>query len=238
MKPMHAGKYIAVVLIIAISSLSILSYCLLSPNSFAAVSKKPPAASSTLTPKPTPVYTPSPTPVSTSKPIPTPSTPEFTVKFVNTSIDTAATYKVDEFTGEQVLDKAAQHYVNQSIQITITNQPFTPFLANDKQIELYYNVSWKGHFGDEWRYSTFNYVSSGQEYTVISIMPKTQGISRINNEESWIGEVTAGDYDFKVQAFIGYWTQVHEISLPISSYYEVWTGQTSNWSSIQTITVP
>jgi hypothetical protein len=243
---MQARNYVIIVLMIAIICLSTLCYLLLARFTFVPVSNEPVAASPTAAIHPTPTSNPitsstRPTPTAeTSMPIPKPSTPEFTLKFVNNSYDIPPKYKVDEFSGQEVLVQAGQHFENKSIQIIIKNQPFTSLITNGHEIDLYYNASWKGHYGDEWRYSEFNYRSSGSDYSVITIMPNVQYLGFIDNQPSWIGDVSQGDFDFQVQAFIGYWTQAVDTRVPMfgATYYEVWTGQISDWSSIQTITIP
>jgi hypothetical protein len=70
--------------------------------------------------------------------IPKPSVPEFTLKFVNASY---ATTTVNPYTG---LSETKQ-ISNNSIQIKITNQPFS---YSDNQ--MYYNIRAKPSFGNDW----------------------------------------------------------------------------------------
>src|SRR3989304_6020755 len=69
---------------------------------------------------------------------PKPSVPEFTVKFVNASYNVTTT---NPYTG---LDETRQTS-NNSIEITINNQPFD--YSNN---QIYYNIRTKPHFADNW----------------------------------------------------------------------------------------
>jgi hypothetical protein len=241
---MQTKNAIIITLTVTTICLATLCYSLWAHPRFVDEGQIPVTVSPTPTIEPTPTTNPtSASPKPTTDPltlIPKPTTPEFSISLANSSYDIPAKYKIDEFSGQEVLTQAAQHYQNQSIQITIKNQPFTPFKTNGFEINLYYNVSWKGHYGDAWRSSEFNYRASSTDSTIIAITPSTDYLGYINNEPAWIGEVPDGAYDFRVQAFIGYWVQESDFKPPYLSvnYYEVWTGQTSDWSSIQTITIP
>jgi len=82
-----------------------------------------------------------------------PSVPEFTLKVVEYPYDVAPTTTADPYTGKTVTTQADYHVENKSIEITIINQPFSPYDdANDKRISLYYNVTVKGHYEDNWDY--------------------------------------------------------------------------------------
>ena len=163
----------------------------------------------------------------TAKTIPKPSIPEFTLSIVSHSYDVAPTTTIDPFTGNTVSTQAGYHVENKSIEITIKNQPFTAF--TDKighYIILYYNVSYKGHYGADWNYYSYDSLTkyfvkqSDSDYTTI---PFTQ-------------IPTEGQMDFRLQALIGFYT---ETGHPFMDVYEYnFTGQTSDWSNTQTITIP
>jgi hypothetical protein len=57
--------------------------------------------------------------------IPEPSVPEFTVKIVAYPYDVPTTHSIDPFTGQDVTHEG-YHVNNQSIEVRIKNQPFTP----------------------------------------------------------------------------------------------------------------
>jgi hypothetical protein len=85
--------------------------------------------------------------------IPKPSVPEFTVKFVNASYSVTAT---NPYTGVS----ETQQISNNSIQVTIKNQPFD--YSNN---QIYYNIRIKPHFADNWTevYPLENLASSYNE---------------------------------------------------------------------------
>jgi hypothetical protein len=79
--------------------------------------------------------------------LPTPSIPDYTLKYVNSSYSINTT---DPYTGTAVTNK----YINNTIEIAIKNQPFNPQVNSSVTLHdnLYYNISVKGHFSDEWTY--------------------------------------------------------------------------------------
>lgn len=152
-----------------------------------------------------------------------PSVPEFTLKYIHNSYDVAPTYGIDPYTGKNVVTQAGYHVENKSIEITIRNQPFTLIkVDNEHYADFFYNISYKGHYGEDWQYYSYDLNTewflrqSDSEYTVISF-------KQIPSD---------GQIDFRVQAQIGYFTY----------YYMPWkvydfTGETSGWSNTQTITI-
>ena len=70
--------------------------------------------------------------------IPKPSVPEFTVKFVNASYSVTTT---NPYTGAN----ETQQISNNSIKVTINNQPF-----DNSNNQIYYNIRAKPHFAENW----------------------------------------------------------------------------------------
>jgi hypothetical protein len=162
-----------------------------------------------------------------------PSVPEFTLKVVDHSYDVPSktTSSTDPYTGEVTTSTIPGYHVdNKTIEITIKNQQFTRSSDN----RLYYNVSYKGHYENEWKYHRSGYYArdsitgprfffqSSSEYTVIEM-----------------GAPTKGEMDFRVQAQIGYYTEQLDYSaIPGSPYtYYVFHGKESSWSSPKTINI-
>ena len=78
--------------------------------------------------------------------IPTPTVPEFTVRYVDSSYDVPTTTSIDQYTGKTVTNQG-YHVENKSIELTIRNQPFTPYMQNGQfYISIFYNVKEKGNF--------------------------------------------------------------------------------------------
>jgi len=181
--------------------------------------------------------------------MPKPSAPEFTLKYVDNSYDVPPTYGIDPYTGKNIMTQAGYHIQNKSIEITIKNQPFTSYRnENNSLVGLYYYILVKGHFQDWYagKPNVDRYIyRSDSEYTVIGC-----GLSGNNGSDPYRGNiwlyesgVIADDaqIDFKIQALIGYKTQVSRgpYAYPFGeSYYYVFTGESSDWSNVQTISIP
>jgi hypothetical protein len=177
--------------------------------------------------------------------IPKPSIPEFTVKYVDNSYDVPPTYEIDQYTGKNVMTQAGYHVQNKTIELAIKNQLFTPYKdADGNSIRLYYNIGKKGHFGNSWGYLDTGYygldnhyvdADLDSDYTVL-----TYGLVGNNGTLSLLNlDISSGDQvDFRVQAFIGYNTRIHESWTPFGEvYHYVFTGETSDWSNTQTLTI-
>ena len=179
--------------------------------------------------------------------IPKPSVPEFTMKYVDNSYDVPPTYGIDQYTGENVTVKEGYHVDNRMIKFTIKNQPFISY--NDTSgnlIALYYNFRFKGHYGYEWSYYPFKpdgqstipygmftvglspkFPASNSDYTVVSI-----NVSILDG----LRDVPTGTQaEFQAQALIGHIDYIAS-GLLAGSYYN-FTGERSDWSNTQTITI-
>lgn len=152
--------------------------------------------------------------------LPTPSVPQFTVRFVNNSYNTQPT------TSTQIKDEF--------IEVTIKNQAFTPYtinyFGNNPTVDLYYNVRSKGHFSDEWTVVDTNEKADySTQNTVIRLYE--------NNVPS------PAKIDFEVQTKIGFLVNQYDptVGLPPPGFPPVnfvINGTVSDWSNIQTISVP
>ena len=187
--------------------------------------------------------------VSYAQIMPKPFASEFTLKYVDNSYDVPPTYGIDPYTGKNVMTQAGYRIQNKSIEITIKNQPFTSYRnENNSLVGLWYYVLVKGHFQD-WYTGTPNvdrYIyRSNSEYTVIGC-----GLSGNNGSDPYRGNIWLyesgvisddAQIDFKIQALIGYKTQISRgpYAHPFGeSYYYVFTGESSDWSNVQTISIP
>jgi len=168
-----------------------------------------------------------------------PSVPEFTVKFIKSSYNVTT---IDPSTGASVTEQKD----NNTIEIIIKNQPFTPYSVGSKgnstitshYFSLYYNVRTKGHFEYNWteQYPSWSYPpQSNLEYTVLSLPHLVQLPYNYN--------VAGGQIDFQVEAIIGnitiHWVFIHNHQPLSGSGERIWTiEQTSGWSNTQTLTLP
>lgn len=202
------------------------------------------------TPTPTPAFPPSPTTTSNQFPTPTPtapnttpqptpnidtinkpSVPEFSVKLVEGPYDVPSSYVISA--SGQNFTVPGVHIDRRAVVITIKNQPFTPYYdANSGwNISFYYNARMKLHSAENW--TTLNSAEdlplrTDSEYTTLVITPDPSSYP--------IG----AQVDFQVIAMEGF---VHRVAAIIRSgdysifYPYVFTGQTSDWSSTQTVTI-
>lgn len=180
-----------------------------------------------------------------------PSVPQFTLKYVDHSYDVPPTYSKDQYTGNTVMTQAGYHIENKSLEITITNQQFAPYKdANGNTVNFYYDIRWKGRFGDYW--ADFNssislLASSNQSSSVYTIALGDNSRYGSDFVYSITDTSEGGQIDFQVQAYVGYYIKVDEnITDPAAIafhhnegfYYYSFIGQSSDWSPTQTFTIP
>jgi hypothetical protein len=156
-----------------------------------------------------------------------PSVPQFTLQFINGSYTIPPTYSTNPYTGVTVMTSPGSTVQNQSIDVVILNQPFTPFYDGNQTNQLYYNIRCKGHYEqfasdtDLGPHGIGDVQASSSSTTVVSF-----------NIEGW-GIPVGGQVDFEVQAFIGY-TYYNEGECYTANVVTV--GE-SAWSNTQTITI-
>jgi hypothetical protein len=97
-----------------------------------------------------------------------------------------------------VVNQSGYHVTNQTIDVIITNQPFTTGVQNGNVTALYYNVEHKGHFED-WLtdLSSYDYVSS-------NIQASTSGTTLVSFPLQYWNIPAGGLVDFRVRAVVGY----------------------------------
>ena len=132
---------------------------------------------------------------------------------------------------------------NKTIEVTIKNQPFTPYEIQDLDghnwaVNFFYNIRIKGPFTEDW-IELYNpsdgYVrqDSESEYTVRAY---TLG----ENTDTVLGTKMIrlpdeGIIDFQVEAMIGYVDR--EIIIPVPGTGWIFIGETSGWSTTQTLVI-
>ena len=176
-----------------------------------------------------------------------PSVPAFTLSFDKHSSDKPATYVTDPYTGKQRELEPPKHYEWETVTVKINNQPFTPYQTNDgnatQNIDLYYSIRTKGHFGGQWvtsggLYTNYYPANSGQitEVTFFVGSNGPNGDSMPNNMVLNVED--GGQVDFEVQALIGYLTPQISVTQSFGvQNYEVFTGIEGDWSNTQTLTI-
>jgi hypothetical protein len=163
-----------------------------------------------------------------------PSVPEFILTSAQEISTHPATYKTDPYTGAQVIDTPAYQYVTTRVYIKIKNQLFTPYTdSNGNYTQLYFNVRTAGHFNGVW-YEQYNSdpgsvsfypTQSSSEYTTLTL--------------DLLGNFSSGSMlDVQVETMIGYFhEELDTLGTSLHGYATVFHGETSDWSSTQTVTL-
>ncbi len=182
--------------------------------------------------------------------IPKPSVPQFTLQYFDYISNIAPTTSTNPYTGQNVTTSHGSTFYNETVVFTIKNQPFTPYTdSNGKYIGIYYNFRYKGHYEDQWTYLPFNpdgvtgsawggmfdrslpyFSQSGSDYTTFvfaltDFVPYGQPALPVG-----------GQLDFQLQAQIGNISYASEGTQSLGNYYS-FTGESSDWSNTQTLTV-
>jgi hypothetical protein len=160
--------------------------------------------------------------------IPKPATPQFSIQYVDYSYDIPATNSTDPYTGQQILHPS-QHIVDIRIEGKIKNQPFTPYSlpppngSISGNVGFYYNVRYKGHFGNDWTeiygYHNVDFISQNysSEYTNFTIY--------------WQEFPEGSQIDYQVKAMIGFEGRTY-----IGPYPQpIIIGEESDWSNTLTL---
>ena len=151
---------------------------------------------------------------------------------------------INPYNGQQVNTTQGGYYIgNSTININISNQPFTPITIDGNTAQLFYEIRWKGHFenwtdyyinGINWYPDQPNFYNNYQ-----------YGIQASNYSSTivrWVRSASipnSGTVDFEVKAQIGYtYLQYgnHAHLIPIGTTYQFITE--SDWSPTQTLTIP
>lgn len=188
------------------------------------------------------------------------SVPDFSLRYENHSYYVEPTYGVDQFTGERVKTGGDDNVFNNSVVLTIKNPAFTPYTdADGNRVGLYYNVSWRGHFGGNWTYYSTHFGHYIFDYNAIfddeqkyflesSYSSETVLVFGLysNDKSAYydgpIWDVTeGGQVDFRVQAFTAYFVQEQSqlVGVPAwKPYYTVFNlVSESSWSNVKTVTI-
>lgn len=180
--------------------------------------------------------------------IPQPSVPEFTLKFIHTNY----------------LGTNRTEYDNNTITITIKNQPYTVSI-NGSNYQIFYDIRIKNQSSQQWTelYPIGTYyekeftsylqknLPSIQNGTPIQSNSQTTAISLTYYNPSLDSEANCSfpimsntTLDFQVKAVVGHssqgWVADNLQSPVLGGHYTSVTSldQSSNWSNAQTITIP
>ena len=183
--------------------------------------------------------------------IPKPSVPEFAVQLIDSSYDVPASSSIGPYTGKTVVHESYR-VESRTIEFRIKNQPFVPYWiqgnpeAANWTINFYYNIRYKGHFSEHW---TNMFISSDgyprqdyeSDYTVLSYQGEYSSTDGLEFNAGSIRTNFPPDaqVDFQTQAMIGYVSRVYNPNAtePLLMYPWQFTGETSDWSNTQTVTI-
>ena len=133
-------------------------------------------------------------------------------------------------------------YYNKTVELTIKPQPFSRYVNDQgKDIDHEFIVRYKGHFGQDWNYYPHNWKITNDYNTIFFGLGSENTDHYIPAPHADFGYLSVGDQvDFQVQSRIGYYTFIPD---PLRSgfYHEgtsEFTGQSSDWSNTQTISIP
>ncbi|MGD6851400.1 MAG: hypothetical protein ACQCN6_04985 [Candidatus Bathyarchaeia archaeon] len=182
--------------------------------------------------------------------IPKPSVPEFTIKYNDYSYNVPPVYGIDPDTDENVTKVEGYHVDNRTVEFTIINQPFTPFIdpSNGRTINLFYNIKYKLSSGGEW-VSMFGgdrefwAGSSGQNfdpYVKFGYPIEDYSSQYTIIKYAFLSDIPSyGAIDFQVQALEGYtnYTAIGESHIFYSAGHYTFYGEKSGWSSTQKISL-
>ncbi len=174
-----------------------------------------------------------------------PSTPEFTMHYVDYSYAVQPSYTVNQYTGQTVTSDQVYPVDNRTVEFTIKNQPFTPYTdSSGNHIHLYYNFHFKGTYGTEWA----NYPDTSHTYGIYSYtFPDTSAsktayttilipISALTCYPAGTPVIPSGvQLEFQLQAIEGY-INSESTGMMAGSFMD-FAGERSDWSSTQTVTL-
>ena len=160
------------------------------------------------------------------------SVPEFSVKIIDQSYDVPPKYTTNPYTGESSYQQGYR-VNNRSIEVTIKNQPFTPYTDERGSHKMQYEIQFKGHFSDDWQvFYGWSIVISNSEYTVVS-RPLDNAYPTAYITQLMLPNDAI--LDFRCKVTVGYYVSMGgTFDRPD---YEYIVDTESSWSDIQTISI-
>lgn len=165
---------------------------------------------------------------------PKPSVPQFSIQVVDYSYDVPTTYSTNPFTGKQVTHYG-YHVDVIEVKGNIKNQHFTPYTIPDPNstgnylnIDFYYDIRYRGHFGGEWKqlYGSYDVDFLKQKYA-------SEYTNFTADTYNAPGLQEGAVIDFQVKAHIGFETWGGISYFP----YRILNGEESGWSNTLTVTI-
>jgi len=137
-------------------------------------------------------------------------------------------YEIDQFTGKKITVREEAYFEWRTLEFTLENQ-----LVQDPN-NLYFNIRYMGQYASNWTYlyrgDTYVRAQPGQTSTI----PFLISGQALNGNFYYLPIPAGATVDFQVEAMVG---NIFRISPEFASGYE-FRGETSGWSSTQTVTIP
>jgi len=196
---------------------------------------------------------------------PRPSAPEFTLKFEPLTYYVPPIYDINPYTGENVTIQEGAHIENDSIVVTIRNQPFS-YSSNGLIYHICYNIRIKPHFAENWTelypstkqpnspydwdneswsYSMYLFpkyqLQSNSNYTVLSYA--LEDLLQILWRYPFLDTDSEVQLDFQIETIVGHDSQIWYVEHPLApeygGHYEpaIEFDETSDWSETQTVII-
>jgi hypothetical protein len=164
-----------------------------------------------------------------SQSIPKPSVPEFSLSFIDASMDVPTTYTTDPFTGQTVTHQG-YHIQKTNFVVLIENQP----LVYQFNGSFFYNINVKGHFDLNWTQWYLNdempLANASSSQTSITLGVLNAGGLALDSGSRKMDIPSNGQVDFQIQAMIGGFFKA-------GFAHSEFSGESSDWSNSQTITI-
>jgi hypothetical protein len=153
-----------------------------------------------------------------------PSPPQFTIKYIDNSIQVQPTTTVDPYSGKTIVNKGYL-IVNKTIELIILNQPTS-------DAGVYYTIRAKGHFEENWTQSLY-YYSQNLNMFFRSTNEQTEGFY-VGNIGTSLYVPSDGKLDIQLQAVQGgYFSDRPDGAQGVFKTFGV-----SGWSNIGTLILP
>ncbi|MCW4006426.1 MAG: hypothetical protein NWF04_07520 [Candidatus Bathyarchaeota archaeon] len=179
-----------------------------------------------------------------------PSVPEFTLRFLDSPFDAPPVYGVDPETGQSVVLEEGYH-VKKGIELTIKNHKYAPVDTAYGPTRLYYNFHVKDyHPQNNTKYEDWRVLYNPEDMLPPSDSENTTLLFYLVDKDRYYYDgyspaqfivPEGGQLDVQVQAYLGCvhrelnqnWTGESIFDL----YPYVFSGETSGWSSTQTLKI-
>ena len=157
-----------------------------------------------------------------------PSIPEFQIKMTDHSQTLLPVYEIDQFTGKNVTVREGATFEWRTLDFIVKNQPV------EDPNNLYFNIRYMGEYASDWTYLYHGDTYVRAELGQTSTIPFLVSGQALNGNSYYLPIPAGATVDFQIEAMVG---NIFRKSPEFASGYE-FRGETSGWSSTQTVTIP